>query len=67
VPNMDMVNHIHISEPYLAVPEKRELHQRLANLLKNKGYQRFVSIEMKNPGNIEIVKDTMTYIGEVFK
>ena len=64
--NMDLVNHIHISEPYLAVPEKRNIHQALAALLKANGYRRFVSIEMKNPGNIETVKQTMTYVKEVF-
>ena len=63
--NMDLINHIHVSEPYLAVPEKRRIHQALAALLKANDYRRFVSIVMKNPGDIETVKQTMTYVKEV--
>lgn len=65
--NMDLIKHVHISEPYLAVPQKRKLHQDLAALLRTNGYSRFVSIEMKNPGDIKTVKQTMSYISEVFK
>ncbi|MEX1308382.1 MAG: sugar phosphate isomerase/epimerase family protein [Eubacteriales bacterium] len=65
--NMDLINHVHISEPYLAVPKKRELHRELAQLLRANGYHRFVSIEMKNCGDIETVKQTMSYVSEVFK
>jgi len=65
--NMDLINHIHISEPFLAVPQKRSLQKDLSALLRANGYRRFVSIEMKYPGDIETVKQTMAYIREVFK
>jgi len=63
--NIDLVNHIHISEPYLAQIQKRDLHNELASILKKCNYNKFVSIEMKNLENIELVKDTMIYIREV--
>ncbi len=64
--NMAFINHIHISEPFLAVPQKRSLHKDLVKLLRENDYRRFVSIEMKYPGDIETVKQTMAYIREVF-
>lgn len=64
--NISLVNHIHISEPYLAIPEKREKHRELADILHKTSYTGYVSIEMKNHGDIGKVKDTMKYIDEVF-
>lgn len=59
--NIDYVNHIHISEPYLAPIEKREIHAELKNL----EYDKFISIEMGNKNNLEQVKDTVKYVAEV--
>lgn len=56
--NIDLVNHIHISEPMLAVIEEREIHKELKNL----NYSRWFSIEMKNPQNIDVVKSVASYI-----
>ena len=56
------INHIHISEPYLEVIQERKLHKEI-KLLE---YNKYFSIEMKNPGNIEIVKNTIEYIKRVF-
>lgn len=61
-PNIGLINHIHISEPQLACIEKRELHKQLKTL----DYNGFISIEMKNPGNLETVKNTVRYIREIF-
>jgi sugar phosphate isomerase/epimerase len=60
--NIDLVNHIHISEPMLAPIEIRSLH----NELKSLKYDRFFSIEMKNINDIEAVKKIVRYIKEVF-
>lgn len=46
--NMDLINHIHISEPFLNGIEEREIHENLAMLLKSYSYDKFISIEMKN-------------------
>jgi sugar phosphate isomerase/epimerase len=61
-----LVHHIHISEPELAVIEKRPIHHELQALLNETNYQGYVSIEMKDTGNIEVVKQTVRYIREVF-
>lgn len=60
--NIRFVNHIHISEPHLAPIEKRELHLQLKSL----EYDKFISIEMGNKNDIQLVKDTVKYVGEVF-
>lgn len=56
--NISMVNHIHISEPMLAVIEKREIHRELQKL----EYEHWVSIEMKNLHNIDAVKSVIHYV-----
>lgn len=65
--NIGLVNHIHISEPNLALIEKRDIHIKLANMLKEKGYDKFVSIEMGKCDKLQEVKECIEYINEVFK
>ena len=64
--NIDLVNHVHISEPNLVLIQKRELHNKLAILLKENKYKRFVSIEMGKRDNLDEIKETIKYIKEVF-
>lgn len=64
---LDRVSHIHISEPFLARIAKRELHKRLFTLLDSEGYEKYISIEMKNLGNLDDVQQTMRYMKEVFQ
>jgi sugar phosphate isomerase/epimerase len=64
--NIHLVNHIHISEPYLASIQTRKLHNDLAAILKEKNYSRYVSVEMKKPDNIATIMQTAQYIREVF-
>ena len=64
--NFALINHVHISEPFLAPIEKRSIHREMAALLKENKYQGFVSIEMKNPGDKYITEDVMAYVKEVF-
>jgi len=59
--DISLVHHIHISEPMLACIEKRDLHKQLKNL----NYDGYFSIEMKNPGNIDLVKNVAVYINEI--
>jgi sugar phosphate isomerase/epimerase len=58
--NISLVNHIHISEPMLAPVKKRELHRRLKDL----SYDRYFSIEMAAPGNLDLVKEIICYVKE---
>lgn len=62
------VNHIHISEPHLAPIRKRQEHGLLAKVLKQQGYDRFVSIEMKRneQNNLNIIEETLQYVLDVF-
>ena len=60
--NVDLINHIHISEPYLGPIEERELHGKLKDL----EYKKFLSIEMANTNNIELVKNIILYIKEIY-
>ncbi|MEG1651657.1 MAG: sugar phosphate isomerase/epimerase, partial [Oscillospiraceae bacterium] len=63
--NLGRISHIHISEPYLAPIEKRELHYELADILRSGGYDKYVSIEMKSL-LLDTVLETLEYISEVF-
>ena len=65
--NFEKINHIHISEPNLMPIIKREGHKKLANMLKENGYNKFLSIEMKKLNNIEEVKKIIQYVKEVFE
>jgi sugar phosphate isomerase/epimerase len=63
--NIELVNHVHISEPYLAPIEKRQLHRDLINELRNLNYEQFLSIEIANPNNIELIKENVLYVKEL--
>lgn len=67
IDNIDLVNHIHISEPNLLIIQKREIHNKLANILKQVNYERFISIEMGKCDNLDDVKNTIKYIKDVFE
>ena len=64
--HVSLINHVHISEPYLNKIQKREKHAVLAEILKGGKYDGYVSIEMKNLGDLQIIKDTMDYVKGVF-
>lgn len=66
VDDIDLIHHIHISEPYLVPIEQRELHKQLSHLLNNK-YDRFVSVEMKKLDDLNTVKSTVNYVNEVMR
>lgn len=65
--NINLVNHIHISEPYLAKIVKRKEHQELAKFLRDTNYDKYISIEMKKTQTIEEIKEAIQYSLEIFK
>lgn len=65
--NIDLINHVHISEPYLEEIEKRDIHFNLARILKENNYQKYISIEMKNLNSLDTVTECVEYIREVFR
>ena len=64
--NINFVNHIHISEPNLEVVKRREEHKVLADNLRKLDYDKYVSIEMKNTGDMEKVRKVIEYVKEIF-
>lgn len=64
--NVHLINHVHISEPNLAVIQKRALHQELVQLLEREHYEGYVSIEMGRVESVAILEFVMLYEREVF-
>lgn len=65
-PCLELVNHIHISEPGLAPICRRHLHAELAGMLVNGKYGGWVSIEMKTCEPISQVKGAIDYVAGLF-
>lgn len=60
------IHHVHISEPGLKPIEKRDLHNELGDLLRNVGYDEFVSIEVGRQEQVENLTSMMKYIRDIF-
>lgn len=61
------ISHVHVSEPGLPpLRERRELHQALCTLLRDEGYQGYVSIEMGRVENLAEVERVLNYVSELF-
>ena len=65
--NIDLVNHIHISEPNLEKIKFRKEHIELLEILKETNYPNYISIEMKKTENIEDLKQTIEYVSSIFR
>lgn len=65
--NISLINHIHISEPYLEKIVHREIHRDLSKLLRDHHYDKYVSIEMKKQEDINDIKEAIDYIVEVMR
>lgn len=64
--NIRLVNHVHISEPFLKPIERRGLNKDLAGILSGTEYAGFVSVEMANTNCIDDIKNAARYLCEVF-
>ena len=64
--NINLVNHIHISEPNLLKIEERKEHKELAKFLKSIDYDKYVSIEMKQTESINNIINVIKYVKEIF-
>lgn len=62
----ELINHVHISEPNLLPITPRSLHRELNELLQTIGYQKYLSVEMKNPIKTDIIESIITYISKTF-
>lgn len=63
--NINLIGHIHISEPMLALIKPSSKHNELADLLLKNGYCGYVSIEMAEQ-KIDDLAKTMQYVKDVF-
>lgn len=61
--NIELVNHIHLSEPKLVPLEERTLYKEVLEL----PFEKFFSIEMCNCGDIMTLKRTIEYISGLAK
>lgn len=59
--NLNLINHIHISEPNLETIKKRDLTENLIKELKYQNYNKTISIEMKRT-ELNKVKETINYL-----
>lgn len=66
VGRVNLINHVHISEPWLKPIEERAIHSELKTLLADEGYDRFISIEMGKVDDIDILEDKMAYVRSIF-
>ena len=64
--NVKYINHVHISEPWLKIIEKREIHKTLKYVLLEENYKGFISVEMAKIDDIEKIEDIIIYVKEIF-
>ncbi len=60
--DLSFVNHIHISEPYLAPLKPRDVHHAVKDLT----YNRYVSLEMATPDDVDTFKQSALYLSNLF-
>ncbi len=65
--DVDLINHVHISEPHLVPIKKRDIHQNLMSILNQENYKGYVSIEMKTGSTIQEIKDILQYLTKLRK
>lgn len=64
--NVDLISHVHVSEPGLEPVKHHALHDQLSELLAINGYSGYVSIEMKKCTDLSVIYDSLDYIRSVF-
>lgn len=64
--DINLVNHIHISEPNLKTVTERPIHKEIAGLLRSKDYTGYISIEMGLQEDVQTIIRVIEYVREVF-
>ncbi len=59
--DIDIISHVHISEPRLALIQQRKIQKDILELLQTNNYQGFVSIEMGNT-NLDSIEGAMKMV-----
>lgn len=60
--NEGLINHVHISEPFLKKIQKRNLHKELMSFFRTANYKGFISVEMGLQEKLSDIEDVMKYI-----
>lgn len=63
--NAELISHVHISEPGLVAIQNRQLHRELLQMLADKKYTGFVSIEMGNSNGLSEVSKAIEYVAHI--
>lgn len=63
--NINLINHVHISEPNLMPIQKREIHTKIKQILDGK-YNGYISIEMGKSSGLYAIEECMDYVSGVF-
>lgn len=64
--HLEVINHVHISEPMLQLIKRRGLHHELKSVLDRAEYQGFVSIEMGKVDNLDDIENVLKYVKNVY-
>ncbi len=65
--NVNLINHVHISEPNLKAIKKRQIHTELIKILEDNNYQGYVSIEMEKQEDTQEIKRVIDYVGSLLQ
>lgn len=65
--NIELVNHVHISEPKLVAIREHQLHKELSVLLRREYYQGYISVEMSQQEDLSILDEICKYMKEIFE
>ena len=60
--NIELINHVHFSEPNLRVLRQRNEHREVIRLLEEAGYDRYISLEMRMPENPDELFEAIEYL-----
>ncbi len=63
---VNLINHVHISEPGLKPIEERLIHEEIKTLLEKEGFDKFVSIEMGKVDDLAVLEAKMKYVRGIF-
>lgn len=61
-----IINHVHISEPFLRKIRFHSIHRSLSKFLYSIDYKGYVSIEMERQIDLEDIREVILYMKEVF-
>lgn len=63
--NEHLINHVHISEPYLAQIQSRQIHKDVLSLLAEAKYRGYISIEMGKQAETETIARVIKYLADL--